>query len=281
MIRSQTHLILRAAAMALTVAVVVSACSKTYEEPPPVDGTPAPDRFQLFLLAGQSNMAGRGEVAPQDREPHPRVLSLGREGEWVPAVDPIHFDKPIAGVGLGRSFGIALAEKDASVTIGLVPAAVGGSAVAAWQPGGFHAQTGDYPYDEAIARARRAMQDGDLKAILWHQGESDAPPDRAAVYKENLKAVIARFREDLGQPELPFIIGQLGRFPGKPWTESEEVLDRAHREIAEEDPRVAFVSSEGLLPMEDQVHIDADSQREFGKRYADAWLELSAARERD
>jgi len=99
-----------------------------------VDQLPPRDRFHLFLLAGQSNMAGRGEVGDEDRAVHPRVFSLSQSGEWIPAVDPVHFDKEIAGVGLGRSFGIALAGQDETITVGLIPAAVGGSAISSWTP---------------------------------------------------------------------------------------------------------------------------------------------------
>jgi len=88
-------------------------------------------RFCLYLLIGQSNMAGRGEVEPEDRVAHPRVLALDRENRWAPAVEPIHFDKPIAGVGPGRAFGVAMAERDPSVRIGLIPCAAGGSPIAA------------------------------------------------------------------------------------------------------------------------------------------------------
>jgi len=101
--------------------------------------------FHLYLLIGQSNMAGRGEVGPQDREIHPRVLALSKEGEWVPAIDPIHFDKPIAGVGPGRTFGKTMAAHDPSVRIGLIPCAVGGSPISTWQHSGFWEQTGTTP----------------------------------------------------------------------------------------------------------------------------------------
>ena len=61
--------------------------------------------FHLFLLVGQSNMAGRGKLDDAALTPHPRVLALNKEGNWVPAVDPLHFDKPrIVGVGPGRAF---------------------------------------------------------------------------------------------------------------------------------------------------------------------------------
>ena len=76
-------------------------------EPEPL---PSKDRFHLFLLVGQSNMAGRGVVADEDRTAHPRVLMLNQAGEWVPAIDPMHFDKPIAGVGLGKTFGQIIAD---------------------------------------------------------------------------------------------------------------------------------------------------------------------------
>ncbi|MFC1763010.1 sialate O-acetylesterase [Planctomycetota bacterium] len=75
--------------------------------------------LDLYLLIGQSNMAGRGTVEPQDLEAHPRVLSLNKENQWIPAVDPIHFDKSIAGVGPGRTFGLTLAEHAPTARIGL------------------------------------------------------------------------------------------------------------------------------------------------------------------
>lgn len=153
-------------------------------------------RFHLFLLVGQSNMAGRGKVEPQDLQPHPRVLMLDQAGRWVPAVDPLHFDKPgIVGVGLGKTFGMDYAEQNPGVTVGLIPCAVGGSPIAAWQPGGYHKQTRKHPYDEAMPRARLALESGTLRGILWHQGESDSKAELADVYEQKLHALIARFRK--------------------------------------------------------------------------------------
>ena len=45
---------------------------------------------QLFLLIGQSNMAGRGPVEAQDKEIIPGVFMLNKEMAWAPAVDPLH-----------------------------------------------------------------------------------------------------------------------------------------------------------------------------------------------
>lgn len=38
-----------------------------------------PENMQIFLLIGQSNMAGRGAVEQQDQTPHPRVFMLTKE----------------------------------------------------------------------------------------------------------------------------------------------------------------------------------------------------------
>ncbi len=92
------------------------------------------ESFHLYLLAGQSNMAGRGAVSERDKKAHPRVFVLNRLNRWVPATDPLHFDKSWAGVGPGLTFGKELAEADPNVIIGLIPCAVGGSPISAWKP---------------------------------------------------------------------------------------------------------------------------------------------------
>ena len=237
---------------------------------------PPKENFHLFLLVGQSNMAGRGAVTPADRDPHPRVLMLNKAGEWVPAVDPLHFDKPAAaGVGLGRSFGIAVAEANPGVTIGLIPCAVGGSPIDTWKPGVFYQATQSHPWDDALRRARLALEAGTLKGILWHQGESDSSRELAPGYEAKLHDLVARFRAELKAPAVPFIVGQLGQFAESPWSEFRRQVDRVHRDVPTKIPHAAFVSSEGLKHKGDKVHFDADSYRELGRRYAAAYLRLA------
>ena len=235
---------------------------------------PAKENFHLFLLAGQSNMAGRGKVADEDRRPHPRVLALGKDGKWHPAIDPLHWDKSSAGVGLGKSFAIALAEKNPDITIGLIPTACGGSPISTWEPGGYHGQTKSHPYDDAIKRASSAMADGTLKGILWHQGESDCKPELAEKYEQRLTDLIARFRKELDAADVPFIIGQLGQFKARPWNDARIQVDAAHQAVAKKDPHAGFVSSDDLTSNPDNIHFDAKSLCEFGKRYADVYTEL-------
>jgi hypothetical protein len=195
---------------------------------------------------------------------------------WVPAVDPLHWDKPaIVGVGPGRAFGLALAARDPNARIGLVPAAVGGSPISSWEPGAVDPATRTRPYDDAMARLAVAVRSGRVRAILWHQGESDATAERSVVYAAKLRALIERFRADLRDPGLPFIIGQLGEFAGRPWTADMRRVDSVHRAIAASVPNVAFVSAQGLGDKGDALHFDTASARELGARYAAAYLTLT------
>lgn len=245
-----------------------------WAEPTPAE---PPADLQLFLLAGQSNMAGRGVVEAQDRVPHPRIWMLNTEGKWVPAIDPVQYDKPdIVGVGPGRSFALALVAADPDIHVGLIPAAHGGSPIATWKPGVWLDQTDDYPWDEAIRRTHLAQQHGTLRAILWHQGEADCHAGRSEHYAERLHDLIARFRAEFDDPELPFIAGQLGSWPGALSGEHRDRIDEAHRKLPEHVPHSALVSSDGLSPKTgDFYHFDAASARELGRRYAEAWLAMN------
>lgn len=223
--------------------------------------------MQVFLLIGQSNMAGRGAVEAADRVAHPRVFVLTRELMWAPAVDPLHWDKPErVGTGLGKTFGETLAEAEPGAAIGLVPAAYGGSALDEWAPGQPH-------YANAVTRARAAMQRGRLAGILWHQGEADSAPERAATYAPRFAAMIARLRADLGAPDVPVIVGETGRFRAN-GGEINAVLAT----LPDRVPGCAFVSAEGLTHQGDKLHFDATSFRELGRRYAAAWRKLAAGR---
>jgi len=226
-----------------------------------------PRNLKLFLLIGQSNMAGRGVVEPQDKVPHPRVFVLTKELTWAPAVDPLHFDKPErAGVGLASSFARAVAEAESDTTIGLIPAAFGGTSLDEWKPGG-------KLYADAVARAREAMKKGKLAGILWHQGEADSAPDKAASYVERFAGMIAQLRSDLGAEDVPVIVGEIGHF-----FKENAAINAALAKVPARVPRCALVSAEGLTDKGDKVHFDSASYRELGRRYARAWSALASPR---
>jgi peptidoglycan/xylan/chitin deacetylase (PgdA/CDA1 family) len=222
--------------------------------------------LEVYLLVGQSNMAGRGTVDAQSQMTSESILMLDKTNNWVVAKDPLHSDRASAGVGPGISFAQALLADHKNRQIGLVPCAWGGSPIKVWQPGAKYFD--NFPYDEAVARAKIAMQKGVLKGILWHQGESDNDPKKAEAYLEKLKALVANLRRDLNAPNLPFVAGEIGYF------NKENHINPIINKLPAEVENTAVVSAKDLTDRGDHLHFDTPSARELGKRYAAALKKL-------
>ncbi|KAK9990898.1 hypothetical protein SO802_025883 [Lithocarpus litseifolius] len=98
----------------------------------------------IFLLAGQSNIAGRGGVnnntwdmkIPPESNPSPFILRL------IVTHELLHKDidtTRIRGVGLGMPFAREVFSKDPNFwVIGLVPCAIGGTMITKWAKGTIH-----------------------------------------------------------------------------------------------------------------------------------------------
>ena len=235
--------------------------------------TAAPKQIDLFLLIGQSNMAGRGPLDAAPKSPNPGIWVINSENQWVIAKDPLHFDKPtVVGVGPGLAFAERWLELNPKARIGLVPCAVGGSSIDDWQPGQKHAQTGIYAYDAMLQRVRLAQQKGKIKAILWHQGESDSNPTSNKVHEEKLDEFFARLRRDLDARDTPIILGTLGDFIVKKNPDALPI-NQIISSFPQNHPNVYSVSSAGLTHKGDVTHFDTPSARELGKRYAEKlWI---------
>ena len=231
---------------------------------------PPKPRFHVYLLMGQSNMAGRGRMTDEDRQPVDRVWMMDKLDRWVPAAHPLHFDKPtIAGVGLGLPFAGRMCQQDPNVQIGLIPCAFGGTPLSRWTKGG------DL-YENAVRRAKLAIRDGTLKGTLWHQGESDSRlPENANTYAVRLAKMINDLRADLESADLPFVAGRLGEFYLRAKGGSlAGTVDAALRDLPDQVKQTGCASAEGLDDKGDKVHFSADALRELGKRYADQMIRL-------
>ena len=221
--------------------------------------------FELYILAGQSNMAGRGVLTDEWKTVgNDSVFALNQAMQWVPAKHPLHFDKPtIAGVGPGLTFGIEMAKAKPAVRVGLIPCAVGGTPIEHWLPGAYDSATQTHPYDDAAERIRFAMQFGVIKGIIWHQGEANSQPGQARQYLNQLMELIKRFRTFTGDPSLPFVAGELGHFFANSDNINQQLLL-----LPRLDMHSAVASAAGLSDKGDKVHFDAPSTTELGKRYA-------------
>ncbi|RXK50664.1 sialate O-acetylesterase [Aquirufa rosea] len=225
--------------------------------------------FHIYILIGQSNMAGRGEmIEPFASEQHERVQMLNAQNKFVQAKHPMHFDKPsIVGVGPGLRFGIEMAEHRPDIKIGLIPCAVGGTSINSWKIQGYDEATKTHPLDDAIQRIMAAKPFGVIKGIIWHQGESDSSPQARIDYIPKLQALIRLLRELIQQPNLPFVAGELGYFNSN-YQEFNQILTV----LNSPNHHTALVSAQGLEAKADNIHFNSSSANILGKRYAEAML---------
>ena len=227
--------------------------------------------LHIYLLLGQSNMAGRGEITPAFvNEGNASVLMFNKDMQWVLAKHPLHFDKPkAAGVGPGLAFGVKMAEAYPKQTIGLVPCAVGGTSISKWKPGAFDKDTDTHPYDDAVARIEEAMKTGIIEGVLWHQGESDTSPEKAAAYLANLENLIAKIRKVCKNPNLPVVVGELGVFK-----DNRKIINEMIAPLPSRVSNTAIAKSDGLEQKGDGAHFNSASAQLLGYRFAEQMLLL-------
>ena len=84
------------------------------------------------------------------------------------------------------------------------------------------------------------------------------------VYEQKLHRLIARFRTEFQNPNLPFIAGQMGQFRERPWNEDKNRVDSAHQNLPRKVRWTAFVNSDGLSHKGDKIHLNSDYYRDLG-----------------
>ena len=223
--------------------------------------------MKSILLLGQSNMAGRGflhEVAPIYNE---NILML-RNGRWQMMAEPVHFDRAVAGVGPAASFAEAWCNANPEEQLGLIPCAEGGSSLDEWS-------VDSALFRHAISEAKFALENSELIAILWQQGENDSYGGKYQAYYQKLDAIVHGLRNELNAQEVPFIMGGLGAYLGKSAFGANcveyQLVNQELCRYAEENKDCYYVTGENLSSNPDGIHINAESQRRFGLRYFAAY----------
>jgi hypothetical protein len=252
----------------------------------PVDVSKLPhgtEQLALYLLMGQSNMKGRGTM-PEMPKLDPRLIMMHlKDDSWYLARHPLHLvgdaktfaGHDNAGVGPGLSFAETMLSQNPRVAIGLVPCAVGGSAINLWQKG-------NKLYDEAFRRAKHAIQttspiQAHIRGVLWLQGEANANAAGLTVHEAKLFKLVDDLRSDLGQPDLPFIACTIGEMGEGSKLADQIAMNQLLLALPEKRPNTACVDARDLKThIGDRVHFDTAAQIEIGKRFAAKLMSLNA-----
>ena len=257
------------------------------------DKAPREEKY-LYLCIGQSNMVGKGIVAPEDTIPEPRFLSLsatnaddGRKiGEWRLAQSGNcrpgeHYPMQVSPTDyFGRTMVDYLPE---NVTVGILQVGVDGCPMRMfdresqfpdsihpdWMEGQIAAYDHD-PHGRLVSLARQAIEEGwVIKGLLVHQGETDAYSD---YWPKELNKVYNQIREELGvTEEWPILVGEaVGIDQNGVCAHANPTLDRVHDFL----PNAYTISSYGCEASEDDLHFSAAGYRKLGRRYAVKMLQL-------
>jgi sialate O-acetylesterase len=112
-----------------------------------------------------------------------------------------------------------------------------------------------------------------LRGLLWIQGESEALISEPETYEEKLLHLIDSFREDVGRPDLPVLIVQIGRMininpeMGRDW----EAVREAQRQAVRKRENV-YMTSGIDLELDDCIHYSTAGNEILGKRLAELAL---------
>lgn len=231
-----------------------------------VNEIPNKENVWVFILAGQSNMAGRAFVEPADTISNKRVLSINKNGQLVYAKEPLHFYEPsMTGLDCGLSFAKNLINNiPDSITILLIPTAVGGSSVIQWLGDSTH--RGVKLLTNFHSKVDIAKSYGNIKGILWHQGENNANPMDISKYEIKLSSLFEVFRTIIGNKNLPILAGELGSYSSD--NENWKLINDGIKNVAKKDSTVYIISTIDLKDKGDKVHFNSEGQRKMGERMA-------------
>lgn len=244
----------------------------------------------VWLMAGQSNMEGAGNLCNGGAKPHPLIRAFSMRREWRAATDPLHIliESPdrchnegtqispedgesyranaSKGAGVGLPFAREMLERS-GVPQGLICTAHGGTSMEQWDPA-LKEKGGESQYGSMLLSMRATGQP--VAGVLWYQGESDTSPRQTAEYTDRMQQLVAATRSDLRQPMLPWITVQIGRVIGPrddfaSWNSTQEQQRLLPEKIKNLETVVAVD-----LSLDDNIHLSAKAHLRLAERMARA-----------
>lgn len=221
--------------------------------------------LDIFILAGQSNMEGDGELSPHIHFDNlNRIYLFDEQYKWKPAHGILK-----SKFGPSISFASTILETHKNTTaVGIVNVARGGTGLKEW--------TKNYAdnslYQTTIKRALAASTQGQIKGLLFFQGEKDADRDSTGHYQDwhiVFEDFVEDIRNDLGLEQLPVVYAQIGKGDHPLWNE----VKNSQKKVRV--PFSGMIQVDDLDYREGSIHFNSEGYIEIGKRFGHKWLELS------
>lgn len=239
--------------------------------------------YDVILVAGQSNTHYGYPLDAKIDTVNSKVYALHRQNGLDYRIDKAKPSLDFWTKDVNRnSFAITFANlyateiiKNSNRKVLIIPAGYSGSSILSWKKG-------QNLYKDALERVNYVLdnvQGSRLVGILWHHGEANVG---WAPYQETLDSMISDMRNDIHQEniqEVPFVLGGMVPY----WVNLYPVRIQQQAVIKETPNRVsntAYADSEfptvisKLNNAVDDIHFDAAGQREMGKRYFSAFLDM-------
>lgn len=246
----------------------------------------ADTNFWIFLCFGQSNMEGFPGVQEQDKggvNERFKVFAavdfpkLSRtNGHWYPAVPPLC--RPNTGLCPADFFGRTMVSNlPPAIQVGVVNVSVAGCKIELFEPAtcqsyvsnaapwmkGIITTYGGNPYQRLVDMAKLAQQDGVIRGVLLHQGESN---NNDKQWPNKVKGIYDGLLRDLNlkAADVPLLAGGLVPADQKGACAS---MNKIIAELPQAIPTAHFVSSDGCEGRPDHLHFTLAGYRELGTRY--------------
>ena len=251
-------------------------------------------KFFIYLCFGQSNMEAGARPEAQDQGPvDQRFLMMAAVdnpkmnrtmGNWYVAEPPIN--RPENRMGPVDWFGRTMvANLPEEYRVGVINVSVAGAKIELWGKDSYKSyldgerdwmkeickQYDGNPYQRLVDIARIAQQDGVIKGILLHQGESNSSDPE---WPDKVKAIYDNLIKDLNlkAKKVPLLAGELKS------AEENGICAAFNVKILPYLPKVLpnsyIISSKGVKGTPDQFHFNTAGMRELGRRYAVRMLEI-------
>jgi hypothetical protein len=232
---------------------------------------------KVFLLAGQSNMAGVGgydsPIPPPYNVPQPAVRFWNESNDgWVDLQSGFGFSPTMFGPEV--SFGYRLHNTTfPNDDIYLVKYALTSTSLAVdWKPDGTGPcyNTFKSRVNAAMAKLRNDGLSPSIAGMIWMQGEGDATEAFAPNYAANLTNLIGKVRGDFSTPDMRFVLGRILPTAGTPANNA--IVRAAQEAVPGQVGNASWINTDDL-PLAYPVHYGTQGQIELGKRFADQFVQ--------